>query len=55
MLHFETVDEGTLVLLKKLQSLAILSEMRLVGGTSLALQIGHREAVSKQIETVFYF
>ena len=45
MLHFETVDEGTLVLLKKLQSLAILSEMRLVGGTSLALQIGHRKSI----------
>ena len=35
MLHYETVDESTLELLKKLQSLRIFSEMRLVGGTSL--------------------
>ena len=45
MLHSETVDEGTLGLLKQLQSLGILSEMRLVGGTSLALQIGHRKSI----------
>ena len=45
MLHYETVDEGTLGLLKQLQSLDILSEMRLVGGTSLALQIGHRKSI----------
>lgn len=45
MLHYETVDEGTLALLKSLQSLPIFSEMRLVGGTSLALQIGHRKSI----------
>lgn len=45
MLHYETVDEGTLGLLKQLQALGILSEMRLVGGTSLALQIGHRKSI----------
>lgn len=45
MLHYKTVDEGTLGLLKQLQSLRILSEMRLVGGTSLALQIGHRKSI----------
>ena len=45
MLHYETVYEGTLGLLKQLQSLGILSEMRLVGGTSLALQIGHRKSI----------
>lgn len=45
MLHYETVDEGTLGLLKQLQSLDILSEMRLGGGTSLALQIGHRKSI----------
>ena len=45
MLHYETVDEGTLGLLKQLQSLSILSEMRLVGGTSSALQIGHRKSI----------
>jgi hypothetical protein len=45
MLHYKTVDEFTLELLKKLQSLRIFSEMRLVGGTSLALQIGHRKSI----------
>ncbi len=45
MLHYETVDTGTLELLKKLQSLSIFNEMRLVGGTSLALQIGHRKSI----------
>lgn len=45
MLHYETVDSCTLELLKKLQSLSIFNEMRLVGGTSLALQIGHRKSI----------
>ena len=45
MLYYETVDESTLELLKKLQSLRMFSEMRLVGGTSLALQIGHRKSI----------
>ena len=45
MLHYETVDTGTLELLKKLQSLSIFNEMLLVGGTSLALQIGHRKSI----------
>jgi len=45
MLHYKTVDEGTLGLLKQLQTINILSEMRLVGGTSLALQIGHRKSI----------
>ena len=45
MLHLETVSSSTLGLLKKLQSINQLSEMRLVGGTSLALQKGHRISV----------
>lgn len=45
MLYYKTIDQNTLELLKKLQSLSILSEMRLVGGTSLALQIGHRKSI----------
>ena len=45
MLHYKTVDTGTLELLKKLQSFSIFNEMRLVGGTSLALQIGHRKSI----------
>ena len=45
MLYYKTIDQNTLELLKKLQSLSILSKMRLVGGTSLALQIGHRKSI----------
>jgi len=45
MLHDETVDKFTLELLKKLQSLRMFSEMRLVGQMSLALQIGYRKSI----------
>ena len=45
MLHFETIEPATLGLLRKLQDLPILKDCRLVGGTSLALQIGHRKSV----------
>lgn len=45
MLHLSTVDSTTLELLKKLQSIPILYNTRLVGGTALALQIGHRKSV----------
>lgn len=45
MLHFETIDSRTLELLVKLQKEAIFSELRLVGGTALALQIGHRKSI----------
>ncbi len=45
MLHYETIHSSTLELLKKLISIKELSKLRLVGGTSLALQIGHRISV----------
>ena len=45
MLHFETIEPGTLALLKDLQSLPELQRTRLVGGTALALQLGHRKSV----------
>lgn len=45
MLHYETVDISTLGLLKRLQCLPVLSDTRLVGGTALALQLGHRKSV----------
>ncbi len=45
MLHLETVESSTLELLKKLQKLPVLSDTRLVGGTALALQLGHRKSV----------
>ena len=45
MLHYNTVDATTLELLISLQKLPVFSELRLVGGTSLALQIGHRKSI----------
>ena len=45
MLHLETVEPATLDLLKKLQGSTLLKDCRLVGGTSLALQIGHRKSI----------
>lgn len=45
MLHFNTISEHTLALLRKLQSFDLFKELRLVGGTSLALQKGHRISV----------
>lgn len=45
MLHFETIDTRTFELLVKLQAADVFSKLRLVGGTSLALQIGHRRSV----------
>lgn len=45
MLHFETISPSTLELLRELQKIEILKELRLVGGTSLALQYGHRKSI----------
>jgi len=45
MLHYETVNTKTLELLNKIQSVDIFKNLRLVGGTSLALQIGHRKSI----------
>ena len=45
MLHTETVEPSTLDLLKRLQRLPALSNTRLVGGTALALHLGHRKSV----------
>lgn len=45
MLHLSTVDTETLELLKSLMLIEEFSNLRLVGGTSLALQIGHRKSV----------
>ena len=45
MLHKQTVLESTLDLLKKIQALPNMSGMRLVGGTALALHLGHRKSV----------
>lgn len=45
MLHYETIEPTTLELLKKLQHIKEFSKLRLVGGTSLALQLGHRKSI----------
>ncbi len=45
MLQHKTIESGTLQLLKELQSFPLLQETRLVGGTALALQLGHRSSV----------
>jgi hypothetical protein len=45
MLHKETVAEGTLDLIKKLSADEKFKDFNLVGGTALALQIGHRVSV----------
>lgn len=45
MLHYETIHPATLELLKMLMSRNELKDLRLVGGTSLALQYGHRQSV----------
>ena len=45
MLHKETIETGTLELLNKLQSELLLASFNLVGGTSLALRLGHRKSV----------
>lgn len=45
MLSLQTVFPDTLELLKNLMNQPLFNEMRLVGGTSLALQYGHRRSV----------
>ena len=45
MLHLETIEPKTLDLLKNLQALPLFAQTRLVGGTALALQLGHRKSI----------
>ena len=45
MLSYQTVDPHTLELLKGLMSEPLFASLRLVGGTALALQYGHRSSV----------
>jgi hypothetical protein len=42
MLHYKTVEKSTLELLKKLMDDNFLKDFALVGGTALALRLGHR-------------
>ena len=51
MLHKETVESGTLDLIKKLQGDPVLDKFILVGGTALALMIGHRSSIDIDLFT----
>ena len=44
MLYYKTIDSSTLDLLKRLLAIPYFSNLYLAGGTSLALQIGHRKS-----------
>lgn len=50
-LHIETVSEQLLVTLETLMKMETLSSFRLVGGTSLSLQLGHRKSVDIDLFT----
>ena len=45
MLQTQTINPDTLELLKQLSAQPDMQEMRLVGGTALALQYGHRQSI----------
>ena len=45
MLHVKTIEPKTLDILKRLQMLPLFENTRLVGGTALALQLGHRKSI----------
>ena len=51
MLQYQTVEPATLELLKSLMSKEYLKPFNLVGGTALALQIGHRMSVDLDLFT----
>jgi len=51
MLHYETVEPGTLGLLKNLMQIPELNQFRLVGGTALALLLGHRTSIDLDLFT----
>ena len=45
MLSYQTIKPDTLELLKRLMAEPLFSQTRLVGGTALALQLGHRSSI----------
>ncbi|MCB9294283.1 MAG: nucleotidyl transferase AbiEii/AbiGii toxin family protein [Lewinellaceae bacterium] len=51
MLHLRAIEPGTLGLLKSLMHEPLLANTFLVGGTSLALQMGHRLSVDLDLFT----
>ena len=55
MLHKSTVDESALELLRQLQQKDYLKGFYLVGGTALALKMGHRRSVDLDLFSNFSF
>lgn len=55
MLQLHAVESGTLALLKELMNKAAFDDFVLVGGTALALQIGHRTSVDLDLFTLKEF
>jgi hypothetical protein len=55
MLHKETIDIKTIELLKTLQAKTYLKGFHLVGGTALALRIGHRKSIDLDLFSNFSF
>ena len=51
MLQKETIEPGTLELLKQLQREPLLQSFNLVGGTALALRMGHRKSIDLDLFT----
>ena len=51
MLHTQTVEAGTLVLIKELMDDKELESFNLVGGTTLSLKLGHRMSVDIDLFT----
>lgn len=45
MLRYETIEPATFELLRGLMKEPLLADTRLVGGTALALQLGHRSSI----------
>ena len=52
MLRKETVEEGTLDLIKKLMADDVFSDFNLVGGTALSLMIGHRKSIDIDLSQI---
>lgn len=55
MLYTETVEPGTLGLLKRLMADVILESFVLVGGTALSLQLGHRKSIDLDLFSLIDF
>lgn len=50
-LHYETINQDLHSILKQLQAIELFKDFRLVGGTSLSLQRGHRKSVDIDLFT----